>query len=64
MAFAANGLNVNGLVLNNAPLQVSGGTFTRFDNVTFQGYGTGAVPLSFDHPGLQRRSRSTTSPSR
>jgi alpha-tubulin suppressor-like RCC1 family protein len=51
-AFRAGALNVNGLVLNNAPLQVSGGgPITKFDNVTFQNYSTGAVALDIDHPG-------------
>ena len=50
-SISVGGLNVNGLILDNAPLTSTGGTLTRFDNVTFQNFAGDAVQLTISHPG-------------
>ncbi len=42
-SFIVTGVNVNGLVLNAAPLTING-TLTRFDNVSFSGFAAGGDP--------------------
>ena len=50
--FLATGVNVNGLVLNGAPLTINAGALTRFDNVSFSGFAPEAVQLTVNNPGL------------
>jgi len=45
------GLDVDGITFNNTPLVSTGGTITRFDNVTFQNMSVDAVQLTVNHPG-------------
>ena len=45
-------MNVNGLVLNGAPLTINAGALTRFDNVSFGGFAPDAVQLTVSNPGL------------
>ncbi|MDH5199154.1 MAG: hypothetical protein OEY20_18075, partial [Gemmatimonadota bacterium] len=45
------GLDVDGITFDNTPLVSTGGTITRFDNVTFQNMSTGAIQLTINHPG-------------
>ena len=46
------GVNVNGLVLNAAPLTINAGALTRFDNVSFSGFAPEAIQLTVNNPGL------------
>ena len=46
------GVNVNGLVLNAAPLTINAGALTRFDNVSFGGFAPEAIQLTVNNPGL------------
>jgi len=50
--FLASGVNVNGLVVNGAPVTINGGALTRFDNVSFSGLAPDAVQLTINNPGL------------
>ena len=49
--FIVTGVNVNGLVLNAAPLTINAGAFTRFDNVSFSGFAPEAIQLTVNNPG-------------
>ena len=46
----SGGLNADGLILDNVLLDVSGGTITKFDNITFRGYSTAATQLTITPP--------------
>ena len=50
--FIVTGVNVNGLVLNAAPLTINAGALTRFDNVSFGGFAPEAIQLTVNNPGL------------
>ena len=50
-SFIVTGVNVNGLVLNAAPLTING-TLTRFDNVSFSGFAPEAIQLTVNSSGL------------
>src|SRR6185503_17872548 len=50
--FLVAGVNVDGLVINGAPLTINAGALTRFDNVSFSGFGPDAVQLTVNNPGL------------
>ena len=39
------------MILDNVAFDVSGGTITKFDNVTFRNYSTGATQFTISHPG-------------
>jgi hypothetical protein len=45
------GLNVAGLTVDGAWLDVAGGTLSRFDNVTFHSFGGGPALLRVNQPG-------------
>jgi alpha-tubulin suppressor-like RCC1 family protein len=45
------GVDVDGLVLDNLPLLISGGPLTKFNRVTLQNYSPSAVQLTVSHPG-------------
>ena len=49
-SFIVTGVNVNGLVLNAAPLTING-TLTRFDNVSFSGFAPEAIQLTVNKLG-------------
>ena len=51
-SFIVTGVNVNGLVLNGAPLTINGAPLTRFDNVSFSGFAPEAIQLTVNNPGL------------
>jgi len=42
------GLNVDGLILDNVLLSITGGIITKFDNVTFQNYAATSTPLQLN----------------
>ncbi|MBE0591333.1 MAG: hypothetical protein IH616_02895, partial [Gemmatimonadales bacterium] len=48
---SAVGLDVDDMTFDNVPLVSTGGTITRFDNVTFQNMATDAIQLTVNHPG-------------
>jgi hypothetical protein len=45
------GLDVDGLTIDNVVLISTGGTLTRFDNVTFQNMDPAATQFTINHPG-------------
>ena len=45
------GLDVASLILDNARVQMTGGVFYRFDNVTFENFPPAAIRLSLFNPG-------------
>lgn len=50
-ALSVAGLDVDGLTLDSLPLTSTGGTITRFDNVTFDAYAPTTTQLTILHPG-------------
>jgi alpha-tubulin suppressor-like RCC1 family protein len=51
-ALNVRGLDVDSLVLANAPLTSTDGTIARFDDVTLQGFAATATQLAISHPGI------------
>jgi uncharacterized repeat protein (TIGR01451 family) len=49
--FDTAGVNVNGLVLNDAPVTIGAGVITAFDNVTFQNFSPNRNQLTINNPG-------------
>ena len=50
--FIVAGVSVDGLLLQNAPLTIDGGTLSMFDNVALHGFAPEAIQLTVNHPGL------------
>ena len=50
--FIVAGVSVDGLLLQNAPLTIDGGTLSMFDNVALHGFAAEAIQLTVNHPGL------------
>jgi hypothetical protein len=51
LTLSVAGLDVDGMTVDNVRLISTGGTITRFDNVTFGTFATDARQLTINHPG-------------
>ncbi|MDX8377006.1 MAG: Ig-like domain-containing protein, partial [Mariprofundales bacterium] len=47
----SNGVNIDGLILDNAPIAINNGIITQFDNVVLQNFSTTATQITLNYSG-------------